>query len=62
MKKLFICAHIVNELLGLLQAYKPEPDSMTLALDWSTNDDASNPRKKCKLDLTLHLQIFCSNN
>lgn len=25
-KKLFICAHTANELLDLLQAYKPEPD------------------------------------
>ncbi|KAH9801530.1 cytokinin riboside 5'-monophosphate phosphoribohydrolase [Citrus sinensis] len=33
-------------------AYKPEPDLMTLALDWATNDDGNNPRKKCKLYLT----------
>ena len=26
MKKLFICAHIANELLDLLQAYRLEPD------------------------------------
>ena len=32
-KKLFICAHTANELLDLLQAYKPEPDLITLALD-----------------------------
>ncbi|KAK9218081.1 hypothetical protein WN943_006715 [Citrus x changshan-huyou] len=25
-KKLFICAHTANELLDLLQAYRPEPD------------------------------------
>ena len=62
MRKIFICAPTVNELLGLLQAYKPKPDSMTLALDWSTNDDASNPHKKCKLDLTIHLQIFCRSD
>ena len=54
-KKLFICAPTANELLDLLQAYKPEPDPMTLALDWATDDDDSNSRKKCKLDLTLYL-------
>ncbi|KAK9175233.1 hypothetical protein WN944_027239 [Citrus x changshan-huyou] len=54
-KKLFICALTANELLDLLQAYKPEPDPMTLALDWATDDDSSNSRKKCKLDLTLGL-------
>ena len=54
-KKLFVCAPTANELLDLLQAYKPEPDPMTLALDWATDDDGSNSRKKYKLDLTLHL-------
>ncbi|KAK9185001.1 hypothetical protein WN943_025354 [Citrus x changshan-huyou] len=54
-KKLFICASTANELLDLLQAYKPEPDPMTLALDWATDDDGSNSLKKCKLDLTLRL-------
>ncbi|KAK9212580.1 hypothetical protein WN943_001962 [Citrus x changshan-huyou] len=54
-KKLFICAPTANELLDFLQAYKPEPDPMTLALDWATDDDGSNSRKKCKLDLTLRL-------
>ncbi|KAK9229875.1 hypothetical protein WN944_022841 [Citrus x changshan-huyou] len=54
-KKLFICAPTANELLDLLQAYKPEPDPMTLALDWATDDDGNNSRKKCKLDLTLRL-------
>ncbi|KAK9222126.1 hypothetical protein WN944_010558 [Citrus x changshan-huyou] len=54
-KKLFICAPTANELLDPLQAYKPESDPMTLALDWGTDDDGSNSRKKCKLDLTLHL-------
>ncbi|KAK9213873.1 hypothetical protein WN944_005858 [Citrus x changshan-huyou] len=54
-KKLFICAPTANELLDLLQAYKPEPNLMTLALDWATDDDSSNSRKKCKLDLTLRL-------
>ncbi|KAK9195372.1 hypothetical protein WN943_003493 [Citrus x changshan-huyou] len=32
-KKLFICAHTANELLNLLQAYKPEPDPGPLC--WS---------------------------
>ncbi|KAK9208857.1 hypothetical protein WN944_001218 [Citrus x changshan-huyou] len=32
-KKLFICAPTANELLDLLQAYKSEPDLITLALD-----------------------------
>ncbi|KAK9230108.1 hypothetical protein WN944_023075 [Citrus x changshan-huyou] len=54
-KKLFICAPIANELLDLLQAYKLESDLITLALDWATDDDGSNSRKKCKLDLTLRL-------
>ncbi|KAH9781454.1 cytokinin riboside 5'-monophosphate phosphoribohydrolase [Citrus sinensis] len=54
-KKLFICAPTAKELLDLLQAYKPEPDPMTLALDWATDDDGSNSRKKCKSDLTLRL-------
>ena len=54
-KKLFICAPTANELLNLLQVYKPEPDPMTLALDWAIDDDDSNSRKKCKLDLTLRL-------
>ena len=54
-EKLFICALIANELLDLLQAYKLEPNPMTLALDWSTDDNGSNLRKKCKLDLTLYL-------
>ncbi|KAH9763083.1 cytokinin riboside 5'-monophosphate phosphoribohydrolase [Citrus sinensis] len=54
-KKLFICAPTANELLDLLQAYKPEPNPMTLALDCATDDDGSNPRKNCKLDLTLRL-------
>ncbi|KAK9222519.1 hypothetical protein WN944_010955 [Citrus x changshan-huyou] len=40
-KTLFICAPTANELLDLLQAYKPEPDPMTLALDWATDDYGS---------------------
>ena len=39
-KNLFICAFIANELFNLLQAYKPESDLRTLALDWLTNDDS----------------------
>ncbi|KAK9175144.1 hypothetical protein WN944_027150 [Citrus x changshan-huyou] len=39
-KKLFICAHTANELLDLLQAYKPEPDSRTLVLESPNNDDS----------------------
>ena len=54
-KKFFIYGPTANELLDLLQAYKPELDPMTLALDWATDDDGSNSRKKCKLDLTLRL-------
>ncbi|KAK9195291.1 hypothetical protein WN943_003411 [Citrus x changshan-huyou] len=54
-KKLFICAPTANELLDLLQTYKPEPDPMTLALDWATDDNGNNSHKKCKLDLTFHL-------
>ena len=44
-KKLFISASTVNELLDLLQAYTPEPDPKTLALDWSTNDGSSSSNK-----------------
>ena len=54
-KKLFICTPTANELLELLQAYKLELDPVTLALDWATDDDDSNSRKKCKLDLTFRL-------
>ena len=54
-KSIFICAPIANELLDLLQVFKPELDPMTLILDWLTNDDGSNPSKKCKLDLILRL-------
>ncbi|KAK9212205.1 hypothetical protein WN943_001587 [Citrus x changshan-huyou] len=54
-KKLFICAHTANELLDVLQAYKPEPDSRTLVLESLNNDGNSSRSKKYKLDLTLHL-------
>ncbi|KAK9208748.1 hypothetical protein WN944_001108 [Citrus x changshan-huyou] len=54
-KNLFVCASTANELLDLLQAYKPEPDLKTLALEWSTNDGNPSPSKKYKLDLTLRL-------
>ena len=52
-KKLFICASTAKELLDLLQAYKLEPDSRILALEWLTNDGNPSPSKKSKLDLTL---------
>ncbi|KAK9232870.1 hypothetical protein WN943_023118 [Citrus x changshan-huyou] len=55
MKKLFICAHTVNELLDMLQAYKPEPDSRTLVLESPNNYGNSSRSKKYKLDLTLRL-------
>ncbi|KAK9192455.1 hypothetical protein WN944_003147 [Citrus x changshan-huyou] len=55
MKNLFVCAFTANELLDLLQAYKPEPDLKTLALEWLTNDGNPSPTKKYKLDLTLRL-------
>ena len=54
-KNSLFCAPTTNELLDLLQVYKPEPDPMTLALDWATDDNGINPCKKCKLDLTLRL-------
>ncbi|KAK9222340.1 hypothetical protein WN944_010775 [Citrus x changshan-huyou] len=36
-KKLFICAHTANELLDMLQAYKPEPDPWTFVLEHSNS-------------------------
>ncbi|KAK9214130.1 hypothetical protein WN944_006118 [Citrus x changshan-huyou] len=54
-KKLFICAHIANELLDLLQAHKPEPDPRTFVLECLNNNDNSSRSKKCKLDLTIRL-------
>ncbi|KAK9183144.1 hypothetical protein WN944_026293 [Citrus x changshan-huyou] len=56
-KKLFISASTANELLDLLQAYTPEPDPKTFALNWSTDDGSGNSssNKKCDLDLTLRL-------
>ncbi|KAK9207664.1 hypothetical protein WN944_000010 [Citrus x changshan-huyou] len=54
-KKLFICAHTANDLLDLLQAYKPKPDSRTLVLESPNNDGNSSRSKKYKLDLTLRL-------
>ncbi|KAK9190538.1 hypothetical protein WN943_019145 [Citrus x changshan-huyou] len=53
-KKLFICASTANELLDLLEAYKPEPYPKTLTLDWSTNHGSGNS-KKHKLHLSLRL-------
>ena len=54
-KKLFICVHIANELLDLLQAYKPEPDTWTFMLERPNNDGNSSRSKKYKLNLTLRL-------
>ncbi|KAK9195419.1 hypothetical protein WN943_003540 [Citrus x changshan-huyou] len=54
-KKFFICAHTPNELLDLLQAYKPEPDPWTFVLEHPHNDGNSSRSKKYKLDLTLRL-------
>ncbi|KAH9671201.1 hypothetical protein KPL70_017267 [Citrus sinensis] len=54
-KKLFICAHTANELLDLLQAYRPEPDPWTFVLEHPNNDGNSSSSKKYKLDLTLRL-------
>ncbi|KAK9199746.1 hypothetical protein WN944_014939 [Citrus x changshan-huyou] len=53
-KKLFICVHTVNELLDLLQAYRPEPDPWKM-LERPNNDGNSSRSKKYKLDLTLRL-------
>ncbi|KAK9211836.1 hypothetical protein WN943_001215 [Citrus x changshan-huyou] len=54
-KKFFICAHTANELLDLLQAYKPEPNPWTFVLERPNNDGNSSRSKKYKLDLTLRL-------
>ncbi|KAK9178028.1 hypothetical protein WN943_027218 [Citrus x changshan-huyou] len=54
-KKLFICAHTANELLDLLQAYRPEPDPWTFVLERPNNDGNNSRSKKYKLDLTLRL-------
>ena len=54
-KKLFICAHTANELLDLLQVYRPEPDPWTFVLERPNNDGNSSSSKKYKLDLTLRL-------
>ncbi|KAK9217743.1 hypothetical protein WN943_006371 [Citrus x changshan-huyou] len=54
-KKLFICVHTANELLDLLQAYRPEPDSWTFVLERPNNNGNSSRSKKYKLNLTLRL-------
>ncbi|KAK9177666.1 hypothetical protein WN943_026854 [Citrus x changshan-huyou] len=41
-KKLFICAHTANELLDMLQAYKPEPGPWTFVLERPNNDGNSS--------------------
>ncbi|KAK9229801.1 hypothetical protein WN944_022767 [Citrus x changshan-huyou] len=43
---LFICAHTANELLDLLQAYRPEPDPLTFVLECPNNDGNSSRSKK----------------
>ena len=57
-KKLFICAHTANELLDMLQAYKPEPDPWTFVLERPNNDGNSSRSKKCKLDLLSACKYF----
>ncbi|KAK9222118.1 hypothetical protein WN944_010550 [Citrus x changshan-huyou] len=37
-KNLFICAHTANELLDLLQAYRPEPDPWIFVLERPNNE------------------------
>ncbi|KAK9174735.1 hypothetical protein WN944_026739 [Citrus x changshan-huyou] len=54
-KKFFICAHTANELLDLLQDYRPEPNPWTFVLERLNNDGNSSRSKKYKLDLTLRL-------
>ncbi|KAK9217536.1 hypothetical protein WN943_006163 [Citrus x changshan-huyou] len=54
-KNFFICGHTANELLNLLQAYKPKPDPWTFVLECPNNDGNSSHSKKYKLDLTLRL-------
>ncbi|KAK9208934.1 hypothetical protein WN944_001295 [Citrus x changshan-huyou] len=54
-KKLFICAHTANELLDLLQTYRPEPDPWTFVLERPNNDGNTSRSTKYKLDLTLRL-------
>ncbi|KAK9218184.1 hypothetical protein WN943_006821 [Citrus x changshan-huyou] len=54
-KKLFICTHTANELLDLLQAYRPKPNPWTFVLERLNNDGNSCRSKKYKLDLTLPL-------
>ncbi|KAK9212011.1 hypothetical protein WN943_001391 [Citrus x changshan-huyou] len=54
-KTLFIYAHTANELLDMLQAYRPEPDPWTFVLERPNNDGNSSRNKKYKLDLTLYL-------
>ncbi|KAK9225752.1 hypothetical protein WN943_010796 [Citrus x changshan-huyou] len=41
-KTLFICAHTSNDLLDLLQAYRPEPDPKTFVLESPNNDGNSS--------------------
>ncbi|KAH9668894.1 BED-type domain-containing protein [Citrus sinensis] len=45
-KKLFIYAHTANELLDMLQAYRPEPDPWTFVLE-HPNNDGNSSRNSC---------------
>ena len=54
-KKLFICAHTANELLDMLQAYRPALNPWTFVLERLNNDGNNSCSKKYKLDLTLRL-------
>ncbi|KAK9177614.1 hypothetical protein WN943_026802 [Citrus x changshan-huyou] len=54
-KNFFVCAHTANELLDILQAYKPEPDPWTFVLERLNNDGNGSCSKKYILDLTLRL-------
>ncbi|KAH9697093.1 hypothetical protein KPL71_023468 [Citrus sinensis] len=60
-KKLFICAHTANELLDMLQAYKPEPDPWTFVLERPNNDGNSSRRTRyagralCDLGASINL-------
>ena len=54
-KNIFFNAHTANELLDLLQAYRPEPDPWIFVLEHPNNDGNNNSSKKYKLYLILRL-------
>ncbi|KAH9705357.1 Integrase catalytic domain-containing protein [Citrus sinensis] len=56
-KKLFICAHTANELLNMLQAYKPEPDLWTFVLERPNND--GNSSRINKDDALDDFKVLC---